>query len=77
MCGPNRGLKSNPMTDKETFTALLTSAGIQFGTPDFADPECPDDVLEVTNSPGRGYSGFLSNWHFDKSGKLIAVGHYE
>lgn len=65
------------MTDKETLSALLTSAGVPFGPPDYPSGRKDVEIVEVRNSPGMGYTGFVSTWQFTLAGKLVGVGHYE
>lgn len=68
------------MTDRETFTDLLTRAGIPFGSAPHPDLQPPGHEVLQVDSAGNvgGYDGFHSHWHFDAaSGRLLGVAHWE
>lgn len=65
------------MTDQETFTALLASAGIATKLESHS-PFPSNTILKVSNAGEvGGYQDFGSYWHFNSDGKLIGVAHYE
>lgn len=76
------------MNEYQTFIQMLTRIGANFIKDKHLSIRSIDDpnvafTITLNNSGEKlngillGYTDFMSEWHFDKDGNLIRIGHYE
>jgi hypothetical protein len=68
------------MTDHETLEAMLTRAGVIFSSEYGGDKNFTTLIVDAeghTQSKNQGYIGFYTEFVFDLSGQLVAMGAWE